>query len=167
MDENPVRIVPVEGSALGSQQDHADRPADRRGPPIWVILVMIVSAVGLVWMLSFGRESDVEDFRTVYTVEGYAENSFETIRPFLQQPVAAFGYQWSLVALLRSTLPLHEADTPRRWTLDQYFLHSNSLAFPFRSWLTHPQAGRQVFTEYMDTCLCVLCVSRRSTNLQI
>ncbi len=75
---------------------------DSRGrarPPVSVVVVMVVSAVGLLWMFNQRLEPEPVEFRTIYTVPDW-EATFETIKEFLPQPQSAFGYTWSLVALL-------------------------------------------------------------------
>ncbi len=103
MDEDAVRIVPIEdGVRIVPVEGVHDSPGRAR-PPWWVVVVMVVSTIGLVWMFNQGSDPEPEpepvEFRTVYSVEGW-EHSFESIKEFLPQPQSALGYTWSLVALL-------------------------------------------------------------------
>jgi hypothetical protein len=114
MDEDAVRIVPIEGGvpvvAVEDVHDSSGRPR----PPWWVVVVMVLSTIGLVWMFSQGPESEPEpepvEFRTVYSVPGW-EHSFESIKEFLPQPWSALGYTWSLVALLDGEFSAIGADS--------------------------------------------------------
>jgi hypothetical protein len=114
MDEDAVRIVPIEDGVRIVPVEGVHDSSGRARPPWWVVVVMVVSTIGLVWMFNQGSQPEPEpepvEFRTVYSVPGW-EHSFESIKEFLPQPQSAFGYTWSLVALLHGEFNAIGADS--------------------------------------------------------
>jgi hypothetical protein len=56
MDEDAVRIVPIEGGVPVVPVEGVHDSSGRAGPPWWVVVVMVVSTIGLVWMFNQGSE---------------------------------------------------------------------------------------------------------------
>jgi hypothetical protein len=103
MDKEAVRIVPIEDGAGMVRVEDVHGSSGRSRPPVWVVVVMVMSTVGLLWMFFQGPEPESEpepvELRTVYSVEGW-EPTFESVKEFLPQPRSALGYTWSLASLV-------------------------------------------------------------------
>jgi hypothetical protein len=116
MDTDAVRIVPTdEGPGMLPIEDVHDARGRAR-PPVSVVVVMVLSTVGLLWMFNQRLEPEPVEFRTVYSVPGW-EPTFESVKEFLPQPQVALGYTWSLVALLTPEFGTIEAGSDVRMVI--------------------------------------------------
>jgi hypothetical protein len=103
MDEDAVRIVPIEDGVRIVPVEGVHDSSGRARPPWWVVVVMVVSTIGLVWMFNQGSDPEPEpepvEFRTVYSVPEWGDPNAAPVARVIPRPQSLLGFEWSVVAI--------------------------------------------------------------------